>query len=108
MLIGQYGAAAFSLSMSGGSNEAVSDATLSNRRSFLSTSIATVAAASLAQPSFAAPEIYNTESGIKYAITKQPTAKKPVAPLQGDIVGVEYTGYLTNGQVSIPCIIFLN
>eukprot|EP00970_Alexandrium_tamarense_P005854 scaffold957_cov175-Alexandrium_tamarense.AAC.4 len=96
------GAEGFSLSMSGAPK---SDITAqSNRRSFLSTSFATVAGASLAgivsQPLPSnAVEITTLPSGVKYAVLKEPTAKKPVAPLPGDIVAIEYTGYLSNGQI---------
>jgi len=98
-------AAAFSLSMSSDSKAATSDA-LASRRNFLSTSVAAAVVGgtsllSQPQPSFAATakEIITTESGIKYATTKEPTAKKPTAPLKGDIVAIEYTGYLANGQI---------
>jgi len=51
-----------------------------------------------AQPmvSNAAPTIYNLPSGIKYAVTKDARGQQPQ---KGDIVAVEYTGYLTNGQI---------
>mmetsp|Transcript_15325 Transcript_15325/g.18653 ORF Transcript_15325/g.18653 Transcript_15325/m.18653 type:complete len:184 (-) Transcript_15325:210-761(-) len=45
----------------------------------------------------AAPEILKTASGIKYAVTKE-TDKKNF-PQSGDIVAIEYTGYLSNGQI---------
>mmetsp|Transcript_41236 Transcript_41236/g.46866 ORF Transcript_41236/g.46866 Transcript_41236/m.46866 type:complete len:190 (+) Transcript_41236:124-693(+) len=45
-----------------------------------------------------APQIFNTPSGIKYAILKQPKTKTNT-PLQGDLVVIEYTGYLANGQI---------
>lgn len=45
----------------------------------------------------AAPEILNTPSGVKYAVT-QPVSKG-LAPQPGDIVAIEYTGYLSNGQI---------
>ena len=45
----------------------------------------------------AGPQILNTPSGIKYAITRP--VEKGIAPQLGDIVAIEYTGYLTNGQV---------
>ena len=48
-------------------------------------------------PANAAPEIVKTASGIKYAITKPANG---VVPQKGDIVAIEYTGYLSNGQVS--------
>mmetsp|Transcript_26399 Transcript_26399/g.54433 ORF Transcript_26399/g.54433 Transcript_26399/m.54433 type:complete len:172 (-) Transcript_26399:1398-1913(-) len=101
-LYGNGGVFAFSMSMRG---PRPSDSDLNSRRSFLSTTAASVTVASLAvaaqpQPSIAATakEIITSPSGIKYAVTKQPTDKKPVAPLKGDIVAIEYTGYLTNGQ----------
>ena len=50
-----------------------------------------------ANPASAGPEIFKTASGVKYAITQSVT--KGVAPQQGDIVAIEYTGYLSNGQV---------
>lgn len=96
--------AAFSLSM--GSESATSGAVgVGNRRSFLSTSIATVVGGTSVllqpQPSRAATakEIITTKSGIKYAITKEPTDKKPVTPYKGDFVAIDYTGYLANGQI---------
>jgi FKBP-type peptidyl-prolyl cis-trans isomerases 1 len=83
----------------------------SDRRSFLSnvvstsTASATAAAglmsfvgAGLSMPAVAAPEIFTLKSGIKYAITKP--SEKDQYPQVGDIVAVEYTGYLVNGQVS--------
>ncbi len=98
-----HGAFAFTMSTRG---PRAIDSNLSSRRSFLSTTAASVTAASLIgaaqpQPSMAvsAKEIITTPSGIKYAVTKEPTDKKLVAPLSGDIVAIEYTGYLANGQV---------
>lgn len=44
------------------------------------------------------PTILKTESGIKYAVTK--SVDKGTVPQKGDIVAIEYTGYLSNGQVS--------
>jgi hypothetical protein len=94
---------AFSLSMS---ESAQSGAVgVSNRRSFLSTSIATVVGGTsvLMQPQICraaiAKEIITTKSGIKYAITKEATDKKPTAPYKGDFVAIDYTGYLANGQI---------
>mmetsp|Transcript_19736 Transcript_19736/g.29299 ORF Transcript_19736/g.29299 Transcript_19736/m.29299 type:complete len:194 (-) Transcript_19736:2375-2956(-) len=52
----------------------------------------------LPQTAVSAPEIFNTPSGIKYAILKQPTSKA-ASPANGDFVAIEYTGYLTNGQI---------
>mmetsp|Transcript_10983 Transcript_10983/g.20122 ORF Transcript_10983/g.20122 Transcript_10983/m.20122 type:complete len:200 (-) Transcript_10983:317-916(-) len=105
-LLCSSGATAFSLS--GSEKAAVSDSTLGSRRGFLSTSVATIvggtsiaALVAQPQPSYAATakEIITTESGIKYAVTKEPTNKKPIAPLKGDIVAISTTGYLVNGQI---------
>ena len=75
----------------------------SNRRSFLTNTAASVAGTVgftlLPQSALAGPEIITTPSGIKYAVTKAPSDKKPVAPYKGDIVAIEYTGYLSNGQI---------
>jgi FKBP-type peptidyl-prolyl cis-trans isomerase len=75
-----------------------------DRRAFFTNTGATVAAAigsivASPQSSLAGPEIITTTSGIKYAVTKAPSDKKPVAPLKGDIVAIDYTGYLVNGQI---------
>ena len=72
-------------------SESKATAAVNGRRSFLATSFASVVGGTsiltqLAQPSFAGPEIITTESGIKYAVTKPPTAKKPVAPLKGECI----------------------
>ena len=77
----------------------------SNRRAFLSRTVATAAAAvvplvvSSARPeeALAAPEIFTTDSGIKYAITKE--TKSKTVPQEKDIVAIEYTGYLTDGSI---------
>lgn len=72
----------------------------SNRRNFLSkVSSATIAIATVgkALPSLAAPEILNLPSGIKYALTLK--SDKGDFPQKGDIVAIEYTGYLSNGQI---------
>jgi FKBP-type peptidyl-prolyl cis-trans isomerase len=74
----------------------------SSRRAFLQAAPAAVAAAAVvaSQPlaATAAPEILTTSNGkIKYAIV-QP-AKEKSLPQTGDIVAIEYTGYLTNGQI---------
>mmetsp|Transcript_15269 Transcript_15269/g.21592 ORF Transcript_15269/g.21592 Transcript_15269/m.21592 type:complete len:192 (-) Transcript_15269:2893-3468(-) len=97
-MAGQHmSAEAFSLSM-----KADGPAT---RRTFFSNaaaSAAAVVAASSAVPSIAnaAPEIYNTPAGVKYAILKQPKdPKKAPYPQKNDIVAVEYTGYLVDGKI---------
>merc|ERR1712127_1093307 len=52
----------------------------------------------LIEPANAAPEILRTSKGVKYAVTKAPK-DKAVFPVEGDFVVVEYTGYLSNGQI---------
>ena len=80
---------------------------IASRRGFFSTT-AVVAATSAAiatsilpvPPAVAAgPTIYNLDSspGLKYAITKE--VKTGRFPQQGDIVSIEYTGYLSNGAI---------
>ena len=73
----------------------------SSRRAFLQQApafVAAVAAVTTSQPTLAAPEIKTTSDGkIKYAVL-QP-AKEKGSPLKGDIVAIDYTGYLTNGQI---------
>ena len=81
-----------------------SDGITSSRRNFFSEVAVggiSVVGASLfgfSQPTLAAPEIFNTPSGIKYAILKEPKNKGSY-PLNGDIVAIEYTGYLTDGKI---------
>lgn len=79
-----------------------------NRRDFLhqigKAAVATTAvttatftgSSSFVQPANAAPEIIKLASGVKYAITKSANG---ILPQNGDIVAIEYTGYLSNGQV---------
>jgi FKBP-type peptidyl-prolyl cis-trans isomerase len=91
-LLAVYQTSAFSLSMSSGD--------IPTRRAFVGSSAAAViAATSLRSPEIAnaGPEIYKLDSGIKYAITKDSDKKK--YPQRGDIVAIEYTGYLTNGAI---------
>eukprot|EP00980_Cylindrotheca_fusiformis_P008891 scaffold1900_cov123-Cylindrotheca_fusiformis.AAC.17 len=88
-----YQANAFSLTM-------VSSCETSSRRAFMqSSAAAAIGAASLVSPKIAnaGPPIYTLDSGIKYAVTKD-TDKKQY-PQSGDIVAIEYTGYLTNGAI---------
>mmetsp|Transcript_69480 Transcript_69480/g.194850 ORF Transcript_69480/g.194850 Transcript_69480/m.194850 type:complete len:189 (-) Transcript_69480:121-687(-) len=73
-----------------------------SRRSFM-TSAASSAAAVIGssvvqriEPANAAPTIYKLDSGIKYAVIKDSTKGYPQP---GDIVAIEYTGYLTNGAI---------
>jgi len=74
-----------------------------SRRSFLTTSVSSVtaavvtsAAASKILPANAAPTVYKTNSGIKYVVTKD---SNKGYPQPGDIVAIDYTGYLTNGAI---------
>ncbi|KAL3810480.1 hypothetical protein ACHAXA_010174 [Cyclostephanos tholiformis] len=96
--------AAFSLSMESGSKVA-QFGYVGSRRSFFSTACATVVGGtsilSRPEPSCAvtAKEIITTPSGIKYAVTKESSDKKPVAPYKGDFVAIDYTGYLASGQI---------
>ena len=91
-LLGSAGVASFSFSLSAGgeSKAAASGAAVDSRRAFLSTSFAAViggtSVLSRPQPSHAATakEIITLPSGIKYAVTKEPTDKKPTAPLKGE------------------------
>ena len=80
----------------------------SSRRTFLSTGAASLAIAvtvgkgGIGTPptALAAPEIFNLPSGIKYANLKMPAEpKKAAVPQQGDIVAIEYTGYLSSGEI---------
>lgn len=90
---------AFSLSMK--SSEEVS--TISRRSLFSTigaTATAAVIGASNGTPANAAPQIFTTPSGIKYAVLKEPKdSKKAPYPQKGDIVAIDYTGYLSNGQI---------
>jgi len=80
---------------------------IASRRGFFSTTavVATTSAAIATSilpvpPAVAAgPTIYNLDSspGLKYAITKE--VKTGRFPQQGDIVSIEYTGYLSNGAI---------
>lgn len=65
-----------------------------DRKEFLTTAAALIA---VAAPAMAAPEILNTPKGAKYAILQQ--AKEKARPADGDIVAIEYTGYLSDGTI---------
>ena len=92
---------AFSLQMRSDTSSFGATAGKASRRTFLSTTVSTTAAAvigtSWIQPANAAPQIFNTPSGIKYAVLKPPKQESP--PVKGDIVAIEYTGYLPNGAI---------
>ncbi|KAG7364522.1 peptidylprolyl isomerase [Nitzschia inconspicua] len=75
----------------------------SSRRSFFSStaaSLGALASIALVQPAekveAASPAIYKLDSGITYATLKEGKGSYPQA---GDIVAIEYTGYLTNGAI---------
>merc|ERR1719343_993885 len=75
----------------------------SSRRGFFSesaTSVATIVTAAALLPTtnaVAAPVINNLSNGIKYAITQD--VAKGSYPQEGDIIAIEYTGYLSNGAI---------
>ena len=76
--------------------------TSSRRRFFSEAAIPVVAAVSNAALSpaknaVAAPIINNLSNGIKYAITQD--VAKGSYPQEGDIIAIEYTGYLSNGAI---------
>lgn len=88
-----------------GGTKCTGSASMSSRRNFFVRSVAlpaaaTVGAIALPSASNAAgkTEIFSTDKGVKYAILK-PASGKAVTPQQGDIVAVEYTGYLSSGQI---------
>lgn len=76
-----------------------------SRRSFLSQSVATTAAVlvgasvNVQDAAAAAPEIFKTPKGVKYAVLKPPKNSNASPPQETDIVGIEYTGYLTDGTI---------
>ena len=75
----------------------------SSRRGFFSEAatpfVAVVTAANLTptKNAVAAPIINNLSNGIKYAITQD--VAKGSYPQEGDIIAIEYTGYLSNGAI---------
>ena len=87
----------------------------STRRAFVSTAVTTAAvlASSTGVPGAAVaadggkPKVVMevTDNGIKYAVTRQTENKGGVLQggdaREGDIVAIEYTGYLANGQVRL-------
>lgn len=71
-----------------------------SRRSFVSFTTATAALVTLRESAYAAtPQILSTSGlGIKYAVTKDvPEGSAKRRPQRGDIVAIEYTGYLSDG-----------
>jgi FKBP-type peptidyl-prolyl cis-trans isomerase len=99
---------AFSLSMVTDNNnmKAVttsSSSSSSSRRGFLSKAATTAGLVSASVASLqpiesatAAPPIYKLDSGVQYATLKE---GKGSYPQPGDIVAIEYTGYLTTGTI---------
>lgn len=76
----------------------------SNRRDFLSKATTFVATTSAGlvlaggQPAVgASPEIFTLSNGIKYAVLKP--AKGDNHPVEGDLVAIEYTGYLVDRSI---------
>lgn len=70
----------------------------SQRREFFG--VASILAGTLLKSSAVAaapPQIFTTDKGVKYAVLN--SSGKKNRPYPGDIVAVEYTGYLTNGQI---------
>lgn len=49
-------------------------------------------------PALAAPEIFTLGSGVKFVIMQQPPMNGAI-PQRGDMVAVEYTGYLACGEI---------
>ena len=49
-------------------------------------------------PGVAAPQIFTTKNGVKYAVLKK-EGKDNTIPQEKDIVAIEYTGYLTDGSI---------
>jgi len=79
-----------------------STSTLSRREAFIRSiascfTFGTIVSSSASPAIAEAPKMYTLDSGIKYAITKPATSS--TAPLKGDIVAIDYTGYLTSGQI---------
>jgi hypothetical protein len=69
-----------------------------SRRAFLSKAfVAAGVGLGTSAPAMAAPEIFSTKNGIKYATLKP--GKDKGSPLERDIVAIEYTGYLTDGTI---------
>mmetsp|Transcript_27127 Transcript_27127/g.58068 ORF Transcript_27127/g.58068 Transcript_27127/m.58068 type:complete len:196 (-) Transcript_27127:1880-2467(-) len=89
---------AFSMSMA-----SEKTAPASSRRGFFTSAAASagaiITAASLqrTENAVAAPTIYKLNNGVKYAITQDVT--KGSYPQAGDIIAIEYTGYLADGAI---------
>lgn len=77
-------------------SRAVQPASTGDRRGFLTTTAALVLT-QVVPPAMAAPEIFNTPKGAKYAVLQG--AKEKAKPADGDIVAIEYTGYLSDGTI---------
>jgi FKBP-type peptidyl-prolyl cis-trans isomerase len=103
VILHRFAVDAFSLDMSLSSMS--KKPTAPTRRAFLSTAFATLGAAASvaslqpverAQAATSSPSIYKLNSGVTYATLKE---GKGSFPQPGDIVAIEYTGYLTSGAI---------
>ena len=75
----------------------------SSRRAFINKATASIVAGTATfgagvAPGVAAPQIFTTKKGVKYAILKK-EGKDNTVPLDKDIVAIEYTGYLRDGSI---------
>ena len=75
----------------------------SSRRAFFNKVAATTVASvggfgAGVSPGVAAPQIFTTKNGVKYAVLKK-EGKDNTTPQDKDIVAIEYTGYLTDGSI---------
>lgn len=75
----------------------------SSRRAFFNKVAATTVASvgvfgAGVSPGLAAPQIFTTKNGVKYAVLKK-EGKDNTTPQEKDIVAIEYTGYLTDGSI---------
>eukprot|EP00560_Eucampia_antarctica_P005230 CAMPEP_0197832548 /NCGR_PEP_ID=MMETSP1437-20131217/15266_1 /TAXON_ID=49252 ORGANISM="Eucampia antarctica, Strain CCMP1452" /NCGR_SAMPLE_ID=MMETSP1437 /ASSEMBLY_ACC=CAM_ASM_001096 /LENGTH=196 /DNA_ID=CAMNT_0043435979 /DNA_START=56 /DNA_END=646 /DNA_ORIENTATION=+ len=89
---------AFSFSSSRSTDMTMKLGDATSRRTFFVSSAAAALSTVPLVAKAAGPEIFTTQNGVKYATIKQPSAKAAI-PRQGDLVVVEYTGYLSNGQI---------
>jgi len=73
-----------------------------SRRAFFRDAAAAASASAfsltISGPAIAAPQIFTTEQGVKYAVTKDVETKTNF-PQTNDIVAIEYTGYLADGRI---------
>jgi len=88
-----------------GSNNVHALSTIEGRRAFVShVGKASAAAVGVASVLTESPDVasavvmQNTEGGVKYAVTNDSKGKGGY-PQNGDVIAIEYTGYLTSGQI---------